>query len=252
MLVHDTCGSSPPEVRLGRPQACACVCCWSSVTCAQALAAAVVSLGKPTAVFLLNGGGVAVSQGTWGGERVVVIEAFYPGLTGAAAIAGLAAVFLTVSTVAFLFCFLFCFCCCHLWLWSVCVSGVSVSGGPFPSHPRPHLWKHQLVWQDALHGLPGRMGGRHANDGARPHRHSWPHLSRAFLFHARTAHTHTLTHVHESQSISLGSRPTTTTKSTTERRDHFTSRLFPGLSITAARRWCRLASACRTRRSRWR
>jgi hypothetical protein len=52
------------------------------------LAHAVIALGKPTVIVLLNGGSVALSETELQAPNVAVIEAFYPGTRGAEAIAG--------------------------------------------------------------------------------------------------------------------------------------------------------------------
>lgn len=51
----------------------------------KALAKAVIALGKPTVVFLLNGGMVALDD--FVGTNVSIVEAFYPGMEGAKALA---------------------------------------------------------------------------------------------------------------------------------------------------------------------
>jgi hypothetical protein len=51
------------------------------------LATAVIALGKPTVIVLLNGGAVAVEQ-ELKAPNVAIIEAFYPGTMGSDAIAG--------------------------------------------------------------------------------------------------------------------------------------------------------------------
>lgn len=50
--------------------------------------AAVLAVGKPTAAFFLNGGSVAFPESLL--SKAAVIEAFYPGMEGSRALAGMA------------------------------------------------------------------------------------------------------------------------------------------------------------------
>jgi hypothetical protein len=52
------------------------------------LASAIIALGKPTVLVLINGGSVALSETELNAPNVAVVEAFYPGTKGSEAIAG--------------------------------------------------------------------------------------------------------------------------------------------------------------------
>ena len=53
----------------------------------QELVAAILAVGKPTAAFFLNGGSVAFPPSLL--SKAAVIEAFYPGMEGSRALAGM-------------------------------------------------------------------------------------------------------------------------------------------------------------------
>ena len=53
----------------------------------HAFAAAVLALGKPTVLFLMNAGAVAIEPEMAAANQLAIIEAFYPGLRGGTALA---------------------------------------------------------------------------------------------------------------------------------------------------------------------
>ena len=53
-------------------------------TCCCSLSQAVIALGKPTVIVLINGGSVALKQ-EMAAKNVAIVEAFYPGTRGSEA-----------------------------------------------------------------------------------------------------------------------------------------------------------------------